>query len=977
VLLLAGLVAVCITLILGRLAFRRRCAAEVLRAKRGLEREIADRERAEQELRESEQRYRVLVDSAPDPIFVLSESGEFLAANQEAGRVIGKTADQVVGSSLVELFPPRVADQQMSTVQEVLKTGAPLVADTVLIPGPEGDRWYTARMAPVRDLQGKITGVLGVARDITERRRAEETERASSSRYRTLIEALPQKIFQKDQNSVYAACNENYARDLGIASAEVPGKTDYDFFPRELADKYRADDRAIMASGKTEEFDEAYLQDGEERFVHTVKTPVTGENGNVIGILGIFWDITERKQAEEKLAAAYRQLEETNNELRRAIAQTNELAIEAETASMTKSQFLANMSHEIRTPMNAIMGMVELTLATKLTSEQRDYLLAVRESADSLLDLINDILDLAKVEAGKLDLELIDFHLRDSLGDALKLLALKAHEKTLELAYEVCPEVPDILRGDPRRLRQILTNLVGNAIKFTQQGQVVVRVETESEAEHEVCLHISVTDTGIGIPEDKQQVIFEAFAQVDGSATRRYGGTGLGLTISAQLVAAMGGRIWVESKPGEGSTFHFTVRLGRGKLLPAPPPRPPDLENLPVLVVDDNATNQRILAQVLANWHLKPKAVGDAEQALAAMRQVKQAGEPFALVLLDVQMPGTDGFALARRIKEDPELAETRIIMLTSSGRRGDAARCRSLGVSAYLTKPVKQSELWDAIIVTMGMTSSTAEPAPLVTRYSLRESRRRLRILLAEDNSVNQTVAVRMLEKRGHLVTVARDGKQALAMIKQQPFDLALMDLQMPEMDGFEATAAIREQEKATGKHLPIIAMTAHAMEGDRERCLRAGMDGYVAKPVTANGLFEAIESQVSARRDLEAPALHPKEVEGSLDMEALLASVEGDMDLLMDILGQFVEDRLRLLSQIEHAISRGDAKVLEHTAHTLKGALGALGAKPAFEAALRLEAIGHSGDLSGAAAAEAELQKELEHLEAAFAALQAGEIK
>jgi PAS domain S-box-containing protein len=859
----------------------------------------------------------------------------------------------------------------------VFKTGAPLVPDTVLIPGPEGDRWYTPRIAPIRDAQGKITSVLGIARDITERKQAEEVERISNSRYRTLIEALPQKIFQKDQNSVYVACNENYARDLGIAPAEVPGKTDYDFFPRELADKYRGDDTAIMASGKTEEFDEAYLEDGEERFVHTVKTPVTDEDGNVIGILGIFWDITERKRAEEKLAAAYRQLEETNNELRRAIAQTNDLAIQAEKASIAKSQFLANMSHEIRTPMNAIMGMAELALDTKLTSEQREYLIAVRESANSLLDLINDILDLARVEAGKLDLEFIDFHLRDSLGDALKVLALRAHEKGLELAYEVCPEVPDVLRGDPRRLRQIVTNLVGNAIKFTEQGQVVVRVEAESETEEEVGLHFSVADTGIGIPEDKQRIIFEAFAQVDGSATRRYGGTGLGLTISGQLIAEMGGRIWVESKVGEGSTFHFAVPLGRGKPVPALPAQPSDMKNLPVLVVDDNTTNRGILAHMLTNWGLKPRTTGEAQEALAAMREATQTGQPFALVLLDVQMPGMDGFAVAQQIKDDPELAGTRIIMLTSSGRRGDAARCRKLGVSGYLTKPVKQSELWEAIMTTLGLPASATEPAPLITRHSLRESRRRLRILLAEDHPVNQRVAVRMLEKRGHLVVVARSGKEAVAIAREQPLDLVLMDVQMPELDGFEATAAIRDQEKATGKHLPIIAMTAHAMEGDRERCLAAGMDGYVAKPVTARGLFEAIESVAPAARGPELASTGTGEAEEVLDRDALLGSVEGDMDLLKEILDQFGEDRSKLLSEIRSAISYGDAEALEHTAHTLKGALGALGAKRAFDAALRLEMMGRRGDLSRAGEASAELQEEIERLQPALAALATGEVR
>ena len=834
-------------------------------------------------------------------------------------------------------------------------------------------RWIRGIGRVFLDAAGRPSRFAGIGLDETTRKQAEEALRESEERFRTLAEALPHMVWTAEPDGAHDYFNARNTEYTGLDAVQLRGwEWRPTVHPDDLPQCLELWGRSV-ATGEPYEIEYRLRRaDGAFRWHLARAIALRDDAGRITKWFGSCIDIDDQKRAEE----AMRQAKEA-----------------AEAASRSKSEFLANVSHEIRTPMNAVLGMTELALDTPLTAEQRNYLTIVKSSADALMNVINDLLDFSKIEAGKLELDPADFSLRRVLGDTLRALALRAHKQGLELICRIQDEVPDGLIGDAGRLRQVLLNIIGNAIKFTDQGEVVVRVEAKSALKETgpipsgqgfptlQVLHFSVSDTGVGIPLNKQRKIFQAFEQEDNSTTRKYGGTGLGLSIASRLVAMMGGQIEVESTPGRGSTFQFAAHFGLQPHQPEHPSEPPlaDLRDLRILVVDDNATNRQILEEWLRGWHTDPLAVADGLKALDALWRAAASGSPFALILLDARMPGTDGLAVAASILQSRELSSTRIILLTSDDLRGEFARYRELGITACAMKPLQQEELLEIIYRVLsrrGPAGTAAEndelfPAsPTPVPMTLAAPARRLRVLVAEDNPFNQQLVEHLLHRQGYDVELAGDGREAMAALERQSFDLMLLDVHMPELDGFQVVEGLRRRERSTGDHLPVVALTARAMKDDRERCLKSGMDEYLAKPIRAADLFSVMARVLAGRPDVEpAPAVSVP-LDGLLDPGALLAACDNDATLLAKLCRVFRADAAASLARIHDGVREQDPSRLREAAHRLLGPLSAFSPEAAKSAAI-LEEMGASGLLDGATATLESLTQMVGRLNTALEAL------
>ncbi|HTC64095.1 MAG TPA: response regulator [Candidatus Saccharimonadales bacterium] len=766
--------------------------------------------------------------------------------------------------------------------------------------------------------------------EMSDRQRAQEALHESEAQIRLLMDSTAEAIFGIDLDGIITFANSAALRLLRYEQIDsILGKSAHHLMHHSYSDgtPYPIQECQIVHSrlqGIDVHLDSEvfWRADGTSFPVEYWAYPIRKED-ELVGAVITFLDITERKRAQAALVEAKQA---------------------AEAASQAKSEFLANMSHEIRTPMNGIIGMTDLALETYLTAEQREYLNLVKSSADSLLHVINDILDFSKIEAGKLELESTDFAIRDLFRDTLKALAQRTENKPLEICERVSPKVPVNLVGDPTRLRQLVVNLVGNSIKFTEQGSIVLNADLESAKDDEVVLHISVSDTGMGIPKEKQGIIFDSFAQADGSTTRRFGGTGLGLTISRQLVELMGGKIWVESEMGKGSTFHFTCHLMKGKESASDDDRiaAKTLPGINVLVAESNEVNREIFSEMLKNWGMNSSLANNGRAALDLLESARKDGHPFRLAILDTEISDMDGFEIVQQMQSNPEL-NCEVIMLVNLKRHfADMEQCRALGVKHFLTKPIGQSELLDSILSAVTEKVAVEQIVKVSVSDLAKPASRQLNILLSEDNAVNQKLAIRLLEKAGHHVTLARTGREAVTAWEnsgEPGFDVLLMDIQMPEMDGMEATAEIRSREKKSGKHVPILAMTAHAMRGDRERCLENGMDGYISKPIHPVDLFAEIERCLGLQKGNNPMPENSQKMQELIDRASLLERVEGDHELLGEMIQIFMEEAPALMDAMRESLRIGDMAVLERSAHSLKGAVSNLSSKATAAAALKLE--------------------------------------
>ena len=939
----------------------------------GVLRDVTEQKRAEDELRFA----RFLIDQAGEIVFWAGEDGRIAYANRAARVTLGYDVDELPGRSIAEVDPEGPAAHWTEHLRALRDAGV-MRFETRFV-RKTGDTVPVDVTAMFIEFGG--TGYdVAFARDITERKRVEQELHEGRERLDFVLRSADVGLWDWDVVHDVATWDETTARLFGLPPDVLTGpwsSFDAGVHPEDLLHLEEVLGDALRTGRAYDHEYRVRRPDGSSAFIAERGRVTFADDGTPVRMSGISWDITRRHETEDALRLAKDEAEAASRGLELAARRANELALEADAANRAKSAFLANMSHEIRTPMNGVIGMTALLLDTQLDEEQRDYATTVQNSAEALLTVINDILDFSKIEAGKLDIETLDFDLRATVEDTCDLPALHAAAKGLELTALVEAGVPSALRGDPGRLRQVLTNLLGNAIKFTERGEVELTVELLEETGEQVRLRFAVRDTGIGIAPDKQAALFEAFTQADVSTTRRYGGTGLGLTISRSLIELMGGEIGVESSPGEGSTFWFTAGFERQDpaLLEAlEAAHHVEVAGVRVLAVDDNPTNRRVVAGMLDAWRCRHTEVGGAETALDAMRKACAEGDPFRVVILDMMMPDMDGEELGTLIKRDAELSAADLIMMTSMGTRGDAGRLEALGFAAYLTKPVKQSQLFDCLMVVLhrrGLAGS--EPAPrIVTRHALADRRRRaVRVLLAEDNPVNRRVALKTLEKLGYHADAVENGAEAVEALTARRYDVVLMDVQMPEVDGLEATRMVRDAASAVLDHaVPIVALTAHARVEDRDQCLAAGMDDYLSKPIRPDELAAVLarwtlpdeEDEVRLGKPVTTAAPGDEAPPPAFDPKVLLGLLGGDREAVAEILAEFAADAPRQAAAVRDAVAGGDAELVRRCAHTLKGASANVGAGALREVARRLEQAAAAGDLTAAAALVASLQATLD---------------
>jgi two-component system sensor histidine kinase/response regulator len=928
-------------------------------------RDISNRKRLEQSLRLTQ----MSVNRAAEQIFWAAPDGRFVFVNDSTCSQLGYSREEMLGGMTMYDIDPTMPRNWKGGWEEIKREGA--VTYQTIHRTKDGSDLPMEVSSNYVEYDGQEYNFV-FARDIAARQAMEESLRLTQ----ISVDRASDQIFWIDPEGKFVFVSDSTCRQLGYTREELLNMTIHTIDPGAPVPWKKGWD-ALKESGSMVHEGVHRTKDGREIAVEIAANYVEYKGHEFAFIFAR--DITDRKKAEAEMRMAKDKAEAANRELEHSIKRTNQLAVEAQAASEAKSAFLANMSHEIRTPMNGVIGMVDLLLDTQLNVEQRDYAETIQSSAEALLTVIGDILDFSKVEAKKMEFENIDFDLRLTLEDMMALLAIKAHEKGIELAVLVEPDVPSSLRGDPGRLRQVLTNLVGNAIKFTDEGEVDVHVVLESEDANGAVMRFVVRDTGVGIPGPVLEQLFNPFTQADASTTRKHGGTGLGLSIAKGLVEAMGGTLGAESTVGTGSRFWFALPLRKGVHVPNELDRIElgTVIGVRVLGVDDSETNRKVMAGMLDSWGCRHTEVPSAKDALVALRAAVAEGDPYRVAVLDMCMPEMDGEELAQEIKADPELAATGLVMMTSVGARGDAARMEKVGFAAYLVKPVRQSHFYDCLAAVVGpgnrapeAGAGAASSGRIITRHTLAErARRRARILLAEDNPVNQKVALKALEKLGYQADVANDGAQALQATRDKRYDLVLMDVQMPVMDGMEATRHIRDPHSGTlNPAVIIVALTAHAMTGDKERCLNMGMDDYLAKPIKAAELQEMISRWLAAgTMGMESEPI-PEVLSVSetpappvFDEKVLLNLLEGDRESAIEIVNQFQEDVVGQVSRLRDAIEAGDAVVIRDRAHTLKGSAASVGAEALRFCAADLEKLGAAGGPQEAEKAGA--LAELEH--------------